>query len=297
MKFIQKTFEVYADNNPDKVAIVASDKSLTFRELNEEANRIAHSLISEGVKCGDIVAIILPRTSHLIPAMFGVLKTGSAYMPLDPSYPQERIDYLISESGANYIINEENIEKYLSSNQIDNPEIDVPLDALFCALHTSGSTGKPKVTALTHKNVMNFIYNNLMFWDNVETVICVTIATFDVFMQDTLLSLALGKKVVLASNDQIYNQSDFEKMFENEENIMFFSTPTKLTFYIKQSKTAAFLKHISSLIVAGEVFSEELYDLLKTNLKHSFENNNPIKVINAYGPAETYIASYQVIRF
>ena len=90
-------------------------------------------------------------------------------------------------------------------------------------------------------------------------------------MQDTLLSLALGKKVVLASNEQIYNQVEFEKMFESEEDVMFFSTPTKLTSYIKQSKTAGFLKKITSLIVGGEVFSEELYHLLESKAGTDFK--------------------------
>ena len=101
-------------------------------------------------------------------------------------------------------------------------------------------------------------------------------------MQDSLLSLALGKKLILASNDQIYNQAEFEKMFENENNVMFFSTPTKLTAYIKQSATCDFLRKIVSLIVGGEVFTDELYDLIMDKIKN--ENMR-----NGYGPAETTI--------
>lgn len=96
-KCVHQLFEEQVEKNPDKIAVVACDKTLTYRELNEEANRIAHSLIEKGIGRGNIVAIILPRESHLIPAMFGVLKSGAAYMPLDPSYPQDRIDYLIGE--------------------------------------------------------------------------------------------------------------------------------------------------------------------------------------------------------
>lgn len=308
---VHQLFEAQAEMEPDRVAVVSSDETLTYRELNAEANRIAHSLIDRGVGAGDIVAIILPRVSHLIPAMFGVLKSGAAYMPLDPSYPQERIDYLISESGANLVINEANLSDYLSSDQSDNPQIAVSPSDLFCALHTSGSTGNPKVTALTQQNLLNFLYANLDFWDGVETVISVTIVTFDIFMQDSLLSLALGKKVILASNEQIYNQTEFEKMFENEKNVMFFSTPTKLMSYIKQSKTADFLKTIRSLIVGGEVFTDELYDLLMEKIgaqtlqstSDTTPTENSEQVVsppppakfqnrimqNCYGPCETTI--------
>ncbi len=281
-KSIHQLIENQAVNNPENIAVVSSDKYLTFQELNNEANRIAHNLLDKGIGKGDIVAVILPRTSHLIPAIIGVLKTGAAYMPVDPSYPQERIDYLLTESQAKFRIDESNIEILCLNNHTGNPDIPVSMSDYFCALHTSGSTGKPKLTVLTQQNLLNFLYANLDFWKDVDTVISVTIVTFDIFMQDTLLSLALGKKVILASNDQIYNQSEFEKMFENEENVMFFSTPTKLTSYIKQSKTAGFLKKITSLIVGGEVFTDELYDLITDKISaHHYRNG--------YGPAETTI--------
>lgn len=283
-KCVHRLFEEQVEKNPDKVAVVACDKTLTYKELNEEANRIAHSLIEKGIGRGDIVAVILPRDSHLIPALFGVLKTGAAYMPLDPSYPKDRIDYLITESDSTSVIDESNIEDYISNTNTENPDIKVLHSDLFCALHTSGSTGRPKVTALTQQNLLNFLYSNKDFWKDVETVICVTIATFDIFMQDTLLSASLGKKVILASNEQIYNQPEFEKMFANEENVMFFSTPTKLMSYIKQSKTADFFKKIRSLIVGGEVFTDELYDLI-------IEKVGTETLRNGYGPTETTIGT------
>lgn len=317
-KCVHQLFEEQVEKNPDKVAVVACDKTLTYKELNEEANRIANSLIEKGFGRGDIVAVILPRDSHLIPALFGVLKTGAAYMPLDPSYPKDRIDYLITESGSTSVIDESNIEDYISNINAENPDIKVLPSDLFCALHTSGSTGRPKVTALTQQNILNFIYTNKEFWEDVETVICVTIATFDAFMMDTLLSASFGMKIILACNEQIYNQIEFEKMFESEENVMFFSTPTKLMSYIKQSKTVDFLKKIRSLIVGGEIFTDELYDLIiekiasetlrngygpsETSLGITYTDAVPPprkilnrKFINIYGPTETTIRVSQAI--
>ena len=285
-KCVHQLFEEQVEKTPDKVALVACDRTLTYAELNAEANIIAHSLLEKGIGRGDIVAVMLPRDSHLVPALFGVLKTGAAYMPLDPSYPKERIDYLISESGSTALIDEGNINEYIYIANSENPNMEVLPSNLFCALHTSGSTGRPKVTALTQQNLLNFLYSNKDFWKDVETVICVTIATFDIFMQDTLLSILLGNKVILASNEQIYNQTEFEKLFENEENVMFFATPTKLMSYIKQSKTADFLNKIRSLIVGGEVFTDELYDLI-------MEKIGTGTLRNIYGPTENTIgASY-----
>ena len=275
-KCIHHLIEDQAIENPSELAVVTYDGTLTFQQLNVEANRIAHSLIAMGVKKGDIIAVILPRNSHLLPAILGVLKTGAAYMPIDPSYPLDRIDYLLTESKAKFRIDTSTINELLNNNSIKNPNIKVKMTDYFCALHTSGSTGKPKLTVLMQQNLLNFLYANTDFWEGVDTIISVTIVTFDIFMQDTLLSLALGKKLILASNDQIFDQSEFERMFEPEQNVMFFSTPTKLTAYIKQSKTCDFLQKITSLIVGGEVFSDELYDLLIEKINSNNTQNENI---------------------
>lgn len=105
-KCVHELFEEQAGNTPDHIAVVACDKTLTYKELNDEANRIAHSLIEKGVGVGDIVAFMLPRRSYLIAAMLGILKSGAAYMPIDPDYPQDRIDYMLSDSGAKFCITE-----------------------------------------------------------------------------------------------------------------------------------------------------------------------------------------------
>ncbi len=283
-KCVHELFEDMAAKIPDHPAVVAYDKTLTYEELNREANRVAHSLLTLGIGKGDIVAVILSRSSHLLPALFGVLKTGAAYMPVDPDYPQERIDYLLNESRTKYKITDDGIESLIAHDNTQNPGVPVSMDDYFCALHTSGSTGKPKLTALMQRNLLNFLYVNSEFWENVETVISTTIVTFDIFMQDTLLSLCMGKKVVLASNEQIFNQAEFEKLFKGESNVMYFATPTKLTAYIKQSKTASFLQTITSLIVGGEVFTDELYDLLKQKM-------GTRGIRNGYGPTETTLGA------
>lgn len=283
-KCVHELFEEMAAKIPDHPAVVAYDKTLTYEELNREANRVAHSLLTLGIGKGDIVAVILSRSSHLLPALFGVLKTGAAYMPVDPDYPQERIDYLLNESRTKYKITDDGIESLIAHDNTQNPGVPVSMDDYFCALHTSGSTGKPKLTALMQRNLLNFLYVNSEFWENVETVISTTIVTFDIFMQDTLLSLCMGKKVVLASNEQIFNQAEFEKLFKGESNVMYFATPTKLTAYIKQSKTASFLQTITSLIVGGEVFTDELYDLLKQKM-------GTRGIQNGYGPTETTLGA------
>ena len=96
-KCVYQIFEEQVKKAREKTAVIACDRMLTYGELNEQANRIAHSLIEQGVKPGDIVAFALPRRSYLIAAMFGILKVGAAYLPIDPDYPQDRIKNLYSQ--------------------------------------------------------------------------------------------------------------------------------------------------------------------------------------------------------
>ena len=124
-KCVHQLFEEQVEKTPDKIAVIACDRTLTYRELNEQANRIAHSLIGRRVKLGDIVALILPRRSYLIASMYGVLKAGGAYLPIDPDYPQERIQFLIEESAAKLCISKENVSTYLNGSNNHNPDLTI----------------------------------------------------------------------------------------------------------------------------------------------------------------------------
>ena len=175
-KCVHQLFEKQVEKTPDKVAVVACDKMLTYAELNEQANRIANALIDKDVKVGDIVAIKLTRKSYLLSAILGLLKSGATYMPIDPSYPQDRIEYMLSESNAVYCIDENNIIEFLLNSRSTNPDITIKHSDSFCALHTSGSTGKPKLSLLKHGGMMNFVVANQRFWENVDTVVWLRVA-------------------------------------------------------------------------------------------------------------------------
>jgi len=281
---VHELFEEQVASAPDNTAVIACDASLTYAELNEQANAIAHSLIDKGVCGGDIVAFVLHRRSYLVAAMFGILKSGAAYLPIDPDYPQDRISYMIEDSKAKFVITDDNIIELLSHTRKGNPSISVKPDSLFCALHTSGSTGTPKMSLLKHSGMMSFIAANKRFWKGTDTVVSATIVTFDAFVMDSVLSVSQGVKLVLASEDDIYNQANFERLFDHSENNMFFSTPTKLESYITNSSDKAYLRRIKSFVVGGEVFGEVL-------LSHISEHTPESRVYNIYGPTETTICA------
>ena len=281
-KCVHQLFEEQVEKTPDKVAVIACDKTLTYKKLNEEANKIAHSLIEKGIGRGDIVAFMLPRRSYLISTMLGILKSGAAYMPIDPDYPQNRTEYMLTESRANYCVNVMNFEELIANSNVANPNKHIDITDVFCALHTSGSTGNPKMSLLKHGCMVNFTIANSRFWQDIDTVVSATIVTFDAFQMDAILSLALGKNLVLANEDEIYNQILFEKLFEHSDSNMFFSTPTKIKNYIECSADKMYIKKIKNLVIGGEVFSEQLLDSIK-------ENSHETKVYNIYGPTETTI--------
>ena len=283
-KCVHQLFEEQVEKTPDKTAVVACDRTLTYQELNEEANRIAHSFIEKCVGVGDIVAIKLTRKSYLFSAMLGVLKAGATYMPIDPTYPEDRIEYMLAESNAKYCIDEDNIPELLTNKTVSNLNITIKHNDAFCALHTSGSTGKPKMSLLKHGGMVNFITANQRFWLGVDTVVSATIVTFDAFVMDSVLSVAQGKRVVLASEDEIYNQTLFEKLFKYSDCNMFFSTPTKIENYINRSNNKKFVRRIKNLVVGGEIFTEHL-----RNLINSYSPNSII--YNIYGPTESTICS------
>lgn len=283
-KYIHQMFEAQAEQVPDKTALVACDKTLTYQELNEDANCIAHSLIEMGIGVGDVVAFALPRRSYLIATMFGILKTGAAYMPVDPSYPKDRIDYMLQESHARLLVTEESILDLLKNGCTCNPVVTVDENDSFCVLHTSGSTGTPKISLLKHSGIRNWFSANQYFWDDVEVVVSATIATFDAFMIESILTLACGRKIIFASENDIYSPTNFEKLFDYSSKNLFFSTPTKLKNYVDNSPTKKFLHNIKSLVVGGEVFD----DLL---LREIERNAYQCSIYNIYGPTETTICA------
>ena len=136
MPLIHKRFEKQVMNKGDETALVASDATLTYRQLDEKANVIANALMDKGVKPKSNVLVMLSRNSNLIASILGILKAGCAFIPIDPEYPQERINYIYENSQADYIIADESgeksldIEELLKEGNSQNPDVDVGSDDL-----------------------------------------------------------------------------------------------------------------------------------------------------------------------
>ncbi|UUZ81865.1 AMP-binding protein [Paenibacillus sp. P26] len=178
-KTIHQLFEERAERYPDAVAVEYEGRRISYRELNERANRLAHSLRARGVKPDQLVGIMAERRSLMVVGILAILKAGGAYVPIDPDYPEERIRYMLDDSGAQVLL----IQKHLQDKAAfegsvvllddeasyagdgSNPEpVNQPADLAY-VIYTSGTTGKPKGTLIEHKNVVRLLFNSKNLFD------------------------------------------------------------------------------------------------------------------------------------
>ena len=172
-KNIPQLFEEQATLTPERAAVIYEDQSLSFTELNQKANRLANYLLSLGVQTEDCVAICLERSTEILVAILGILKAGAAYAPLDPTYPTQRLQYILQEARARFVLTQQslasaaslgswrmvclddNAEIIRASDQ--NPRVVCHPENLAYIIHTSGSTGRPKGVMVQHKSVINLL--------------------------------------------------------------------------------------------------------------------------------------------
>ncbi|PUA26609.1 MAG: hypothetical protein B0W54_22975 [Cellvibrio sp. 79] len=169
---ITELFEQQVVSNPHSVAVVNGEKSITYKELNEHATRLAARLQALNVTRETLVAILLPRSTDMIIAMLGVIKAGAAYLPVDPDYPQDRIEFMLQDSDVSLLITTTELasksQTICNTLLIDNlPDetfayqfIKGKPDDLFYVIYTSGSTGRPKGVAVEHASFENLIYTH-----------------------------------------------------------------------------------------------------------------------------------------
>ncbi len=283
-KCVHQLFEEQVAKTPDKVAVIACDKTMTYSELNEQANKIAHALIEKGVGVGDVVAFALPRKSYLISAMFGILKTGAAYLPVDPDYPQDRINYMLADSKAKLFIAEDNIQELLDNNNTLNPSIDMSSNSLCYCIYTSGSTGKPKGALINHSGVVNFTSDNKanrfqnILLENCDYILALNSIAFDITLQEIHLPLLNERTIILLSEKELVNIDVATEKFKSK-NCGLIITPTKLSLYMKSKSFRNAMRCFSVIMSGAESFPEHLIVDIKQYSKAI--------IFDGYGPTET----------
>ncbi len=298
-KTITQLFEEQVEKTPDNIAVVFGNQKLTYRELNQRANSLASYLRSQKIVRNDIVGIMVNRSLEMIISILAVLKSGACYIPIDPEYPQDRIEYMLNNSNAKLLLTFKRLKNKVTFDnklfvELDNElynsnkdnliNINEP-DDLAYIIYTSGSTGKPKGVMLKHSNINNFIQGmcNVVDFNSEKTIVSVTTISFDIFVLESLLPLQRGLKIVVATENEQNNIRLFNALcLKNNVNIIQ-TTPSRFQVLISNLNELDYLEGITDILVGGESFPKMLLGKL-----HQLTHAN---IYDVYGPTETAVWS------
>ncbi len=279
----------HAQTQPERMALIASDARFTYHEFDQATNRIANALRQRGVREGDRVALLLPRTSRLILSMFGVQKAGAAYIPCDPEYPADRVKLILEDSGAKLIITPEVAEELLQTEDTTLPQTSLTPDDLVYLIYTSGSTGRPKGVMLRHEGMCNYataLPANVEAYavaNAAESILAVTTISFDASLHEIAISLFNGLTLVLANEEQTKNPLDMAALI-HEHHIGYVSaTPSQWQTWIYSTEFVEAIRTVPIIRFGGEKLPESLL--------HQMQQLTPSRILNTYGPTETTVSS------
>ncbi|RKR04557.1 amino acid adenylation domain-containing protein [Flavobacterium sp. 90] len=292
-KTIVDLFEEQVANTPDRVAVVFENIELSYKELNEKANQLAHYLRENYlIKPNDLIGIKLDRSEMMIVAILGILKSGAAYVPIDINYPEERIIYIEKDSKSIAVLDIEVLDNFktIQDNYLKEniARISQPHDLAY-VIYTSGTTGNPKGVMVEHLSVVSICENWKMHYGldqiNVNLLQLASIS-FDVFVGDICRSILTGGKMIICSNDVKLNPEHLYELMQKQKISILEGTPSLLLplmeYINSENKDYSFFK---ILIFGSDSFNNQDYNALKDKL------GNKIKIINSYGVTEATIDS------
>ncbi|MCK4980145.1 MAG: AMP-binding protein, partial [Candidatus Delongbacteria bacterium] len=294
-KTIHQMFEEQVEKTPEKVAIVLENREITYGELNSKSNQLARSFRSKGVKPDTVIGMMVDRSFEMIIGILGILKSGVAYLPIEPEYPEERINYMLNDAEVEILLTQSNYVADLSNKydqeiiNLDNTNVYTGDDSnlnmisnsnnLAYVIYTSGSTGKPKGVMVEHRNVVAYITSFYDFIKILPSDIMLQQAsyTFDTFIEELYTVLFKGGTLAIPPKNSVYDISTLVE-FINDNNISIVDCSPLLLNEL--NKEAEKLSNVRILLSGG--------DVLKNEYISNFKN---IDIYNGYGPTETTVCA------
>lgn len=301
---LHTVFERQAKLNPDNVAVIFKDEKLTYKELDEKSNQVAWFLRGKGVRPDDVIPMIFERSFEMMISILGILKAGGAYLPISPSNPPQRIDYIIKDSKAKLVLMlskyetlvETSVERFFLdkgegvSNEIKSIPCINKVNDLAYVIYTSGSTGKPKGVMIEHKAVINRID-----WMQRKYILCPkdvilhkTPYVFDVSVWELFWWSFTGASVyLLEPGNEVFPQAIIKAIYKNQVTIMHF-VPSALSGFLNYVST---MKELDDLKTLRRVFSsgEELLPIHVNKFNKLLYKANNTALTNLYGPTEATV--------
>ncbi len=289
---IHQLFEEQTRRTPDAVAVEFGAQRLSYRQLDERADRLASRLHTLGVRPDDLVGISVERSLEMVVGLLGILKAGGTYLPLDPTYPQSRRDFVLEDSGARIVLTRDNLQEPLDSQANHQPGIrtndgsQLPIDRhdsthLAYVLYTSGSTGKPKGVQVSHRAVINLL-NSMRLRPGMiaqDTLLSVTTLSFDIFGLELWLPLMIGARVVIAPDAVVKDGAKLASLIKSSGATIMQATPYTWRLLLESGWEG---RPGLKILCGGEAWHEDLATRLLPKCASLW---------NMYGPTETTIWS------
>lgn len=290
-KNIIHLFEEQVALTPNEIAISMDNISLTYKELNEKANSFANYLVNLGKKQGEVIALLTKHSIETIISIIGILKSGNAYLPIDPEHPPDRVKFMLEDTKVSFLVtNLENVDFYPDEKTIylkdemfnlDNKIFLAKDNFLAYVMYTSGSTGKPKGVKVTNLNLVNYIHwvKKYGLLENEKTIYpFYTSLSFDLTLTSIFLPLVSGNQIEVYKNE--YHKFAIKKIIDDKKANIIKLTPTHLRV-LKELETDNIT--IKKIITLGEPLSNDL----AKSIYQKF--GNKVEIINQYGPTEATI--------
>jgi amino acid adenylation domain-containing protein/non-ribosomal peptide synthase protein (TIGR01720 family) len=293
-------FEQQAARTPEHIAVVFENQQLTYAQLNARANQLAHHLQTLGVGAETIVALCVDRSLEMLIGLFGIVKAGGAYLPLDPLVPSDRLSYMVQDAGASVILTQKHLSERFSEQAVplicldsdweviakqpeENPPCAATPENLLYIIYTSGSTGKPKGVAVEHRQLLNYLHGILTRLDLPEGASFATVSTFAADLGNTVIfpALCTGGCLHVISQERATSPEMLVNYCESHPIDCLKIVPSHLNALLTASHPEKILPR-KYLILGGEALSWQLVEKIQ-HYKPSCH------ILNHYGPTETTV--------
>ncbi|MEH2239779.1 amino acid adenylation domain-containing protein [Nostoc sp.] len=304
---IHKLFAAQVERSPDTIAIQQENQYLTYRELSDRANQLAHYLQSLGVKPETLVGICVDRSLEMIVGLLGILKAGGAYIPLDPAYPKERLADILEDTQLSILLTQERFRDKLpdyagkticldraklqiAQHSTANPISEVQPHNLAYIIYTSGSTGKPKGVMIEHRSLMNFVITAVHEYgiNAGDRILQFASICFDASVEEILPCLSVGATLVLRTEQMLHSSHEFWRCCQ-EWQLTVLDLPTAYWHQLVAELTpedSRIPESLRMVIIGGEEAQLEKVKCWHSSVAHLW---HPPQLLNSYGPTEATV--------